>query len=142
MAKNTNKTQQTEESVAAILDAKVPDPQERKDCDTLIALMQKVTNHPAKMWGPAIVGFDSYHYKYDSGREGDMCAIGFSPRKGKFSLYVLSNFEGKEELLAKLGKHAVQGSCLHIKKLSDVDMGVLEEICTRGAGYMKTNIRH
>jgi len=141
MAKNTNKTQQTEESVVAILDAKVPNPQERKDCDIMIDMMQRITGHPAKMWGPAIVGFDSYHYKYDSGREGDMCLIGFSPRRGKFSLYVLSAFEGKEELLAKLGKHAVQGSCLHIKKLSDVDLGVLEEICRRGAEYARTNVR-
>lgn len=137
VAKNTNKTQLTEEPVSAILDAKVADPQERKDCDTLIEMMEKVTGHPAKMWGPSIVGFDQYHYKYESGREGDMCLIGFSPRKGKFSLYVLPAFEGKEELLAQLGKHAVQGSCLHLKKLSDVNLDVLETIFAKSATHTR-----
>lgn len=137
MAKNTNKTQQTEQSVAETLDAKVADPQERKDCDTLITIMEKVTGRPAKMWGPAIVGFDSYHYKYESGREGDMCLIGFSPRKGKFSLYILRNFEGQQQLLDKLGKHKVEGSCLHFKKISDIDTGVLEELCRRSTAHMR-----
>jgi hypothetical protein len=137
MAKNTNKTQLTEESVSAALDAMVADPQERKDCDTLIDIMEKVTGHPAKMWGPAIVGFDQYHYKYESGREGDACLIGFSPRKGKFSLYILRNFDGRQELLDKLGKHKVQGSCLHFKRISDIDTGVLEELCRRSTDYMR-----
>jgi hypothetical protein len=137
MAKNTNKTQLTEESVSAALDAKVADAQERKDCDTLIGMMEKVTGHPAKMWGPAIVGFDQYHYKYESGREGDACLIGFSPRKGKFSLYILRNFDGRQELLDKLGKHKVQGSCLHFKRVSDIDTAVLEELCRRSTGYMR-----
>lgn len=140
MAKNTNKTQQTEASVAETLDAKVTDVQERKDCDTLIDIMQEATGHPAKMWGSAIVGFDQYYYKYESGREGDMCLIGFSPRKGKFSLYVLRDFAGKQELLAKLGKHKVEGSCLHIKRMSDVDADVLSEICQRSVEQGK--IKH
>ena len=137
MAKNTNQTQLTEESVSAMLDAKVANPQERKDCDTLIDLMEKVTGHPAKMWGPAIIGFDQCHYKYQSGREGDICVIGFSPRKGKLSLYVLPGFEGKEELLAKLGKYKVQGGCLHVKKLSDVNLDVLETIFAKAVAYTR-----
>jgi len=142
MAKNTNKTQLTEDAVSAFLDKKATDPVLRQDCQTIISIMEKVTGQLAKMWGTAIVGCDSYHYKYDSGREGDMCLIGFSPRSGKISLYVLCNFDGKEELLAKLGKHAVQGSCLHIKKLSDIDLSVLEEICVHAADYMRSVHRH
>lgn len=99
-----------------------------QDCNTVIAIMEKVSGKEAKMWGTAIVGFDSYHYKYDSGHEGDMCLIGFSPRKANITLYVLCGFPEQNELLLKLGKHKASGGCLHIKKLDDVKLDVLETI--------------
>ncbi len=80
------------------------------------------------MWGPAIIGFGSYHYKYDSGREGDICTIGFSPRKGKITLYVLCGFPGQEQVLEKLGKYKAEGGCLYIKKVTDVNVDVLESL--------------
>ena len=100
----------------------------RKDCYTLINLMEKVTGEKPKMWGPAIIGFGQYHYKYASGHEGDICKVGFSPRKGKLSLYVLAGAEGQHALLEKLGKHKAGKGCLYIKKVSDIDLGVLESM--------------
>ncbi|MBE9662692.1 DUF1801 domain-containing protein [Mucilaginibacter myungsuensis] len=131
------KTVLNDASVTDFLDSRATDPQERADCDAIIDILQKVTGHPPKMWGDAIVGFDVYHYKYASGREADMCLLGFSPRKGKFSLYVLGDFEGKDDLLAKLGKHKVQGSCLHVKRLKDIDTDVLAEIARRSAEHTR-----
>jgi hypothetical protein len=121
------KTKQTETTVNSYLDT-VADETVRKDCQTIIYLMEKITGMPAKMWGTAIVGFGSYHYKYASGHEGDMCLIGFSPRKADITLYVLCGFDGQDNLLGKLGKYKAKGGCLHIKKLTDVDMEVLESL--------------
>ena len=103
----------------------------RKDCAALVALMKRVTERPAKMWGPSIIGFDTYHYVYESGREGDICRVGFSPRSTGLVLYVLNKFVGQEALLKKLGKHKASGSCLHLKTLEGVDMKVLEEMVKR-----------
>ena len=100
----------------------------RKDCYILVSLMEKITREKAKMWGPAIVGFGQYHYKYASGHEGDICKVGFSPRKGKLSLYVLVGAEGQTDLLSKLGKHKAGKGCLYLQKLSDVNLDVLEQI--------------
>lgn len=125
-----NKTKQTEESVERFIST-IKDEQKKKDCFTIVKLMQKITKDKPKMWGSSIVGFGSYHYKYDSGHEGDTCIIGFSPRKQNLTLYVVSAFKGYESLMKNLGKHKVQGGCLYIKKLGDVDMKVLEEIITR-----------
>src|ERR1700744_5058982 len=97
------KTKATEVSVKDFLD-RAADPKVRKDCDTICELMEKVTGEKAKMWGPSIVGFGKYHYKYDSGREGEICLTGFSPRKPSFAFYAIAGFDGKDELLAKLGK--------------------------------------
>ena len=111
--------------------AALPGEARRKDSATLIALMKRVTGKPAKMWGPSIIGFDTYHYVYDTGREGDICLVGFSPRSTGLVLYVLNKFTGQEALLKKLGKHKASGSCLHLKTLEGVDMNVLEDIVKR-----------
>jgi hypothetical protein len=129
------KTKPTKASVEDFLES-VADEQAKKDSYALIALMKKITGCPAVMWGTAIIGFDSYHYKYDSGREGDICLIGFSPRKGKIALY-LSSFEGRNELLSKLGKHQTGKGCLYIKKLSDINVELLERIITRSIESLK-----
>ncbi|MEO3403916.1 DUF1801 domain-containing protein [Mucilaginibacter sp. CAU 1740] len=126
MAKNTNKTTENEASVADFINT-VAEETKRADCFTLVELMETASSHPAKMWGPAIVGFGSYHYKYESGREGDAPLIAFSPRKSSLTLY-LAGFDGKEQLLQKLGKHKQSGGCTHIVKLSDVDMAVLKQL--------------
>src|SRR3954471_21893444 len=127
-----NKTKQTDARVEAYFDA-ITDDQRRDDCRTLSKLMTKVSKHKPKMWGPGIVGFGSYHYKYESGREGDSCLVGFASRKGDISLYVTAQFPGREELLAKLGRHKSGKGCLYVRRLSDVDVAVLEKIVARAA---------
>ena len=120
-----NKTKATAASVDDFLDA-VADPQRRADGKALRALMTRVSGELAAMWGPSIVGFGTYHYKYESGREGDMCRIGFSPRATGLVLY--GGFLRSPELLAKLGKHKTGKGCLYVKRLADVDLDVLEEM--------------
>ncbi len=93
-------------------------------------MMERVTGEPAVMWGPSIVGFGRYHYRYASGHEGDMCRVGFSPRSANLVLYV-GGFPDYEAMLAKLGKHKRSKACLYLNKLADVDVGVLEEITQR-----------
>jgi len=118
------KTKPTEVSVESFLD-KVESEQMRDDSAELIKMMKRVTGSPAKMWGPSIIGFGQYHYKYESGHEGDMCITGFSPRKGNLVVYAMPS---SDKLLTKLGKHKATKGCLYIKKLADVDVAVLEEI--------------
>ncbi|MES2110788.1 MAG: DUF1801 domain-containing protein [Bacteroidota bacterium] len=125
------KTKVNEASVKDFLDKKA-DPKVRGDCDTIVGIMERVTGEEAKMWGTAIVGCGSYHYKYESGREGVMCITGFSPRKPEVALYVSAGAEEQAPLLARLGKHKMGKGCLYIKKLSDVDVNVLEEIIANG----------
>lgn len=120
-----NKTVPTGASVDAFLDA-VEHPGRRADAHELCKLMQRVTGVPPQMWGPAIVGFGSAHYRYDSGREGDMLRVGFSPRKANLALYLIQKGDRVEELLTTLGRHKRGGSCLYINKLADVDLSVLE----------------
>lgn len=134
-----NKTQPTIASVPAFLDA-CTDEVRRTDAKALVKLMQKVTGKKPAMWGPSIVGFDSYHYKYESGREGDMLIVGFSPRKAANVLYGTIGFDGADALLAKLGKHTTGKGCLYIRKLSDVDMKVLEALVTKAVA--ETKARH
>ncbi|MBB5330508.1 DUF1801 domain-containing protein [Tunturiibacter gelidoferens] len=122
-----NKTKPTALSVAAFLDA-CSDEKQRTDAKALAKLMQKVTGNEPTMWGPSIVGFDSFHYTYESGRQGDMPIVGFSPRKAANVLYGPIGFEGVEAVLAKLGKHTTGKGCLYIKQLADVDMKVLETL--------------
>ena len=127
MAKN--KTTQNEGSVTDFLNA-VSDETKRKDSFELLKILEEITGEPPKMWGGSIVGFGSYHYKYDSGREGDMPRTGFSPRKNALTFYIMSGFDKYDSLLAKLGKHKTSKACLYIKKLADVDLAVLKEIIT------------
>jgi hypothetical protein len=125
-----NKTKPTELSVAAFVDA-VPDQTQRADAKALVKLMQSATGEKPKMWGPSIIGFGSYHYTYESGREGDMPLTGFSPRKAATVLYGLMGSGESEALLAKLGKHTTGKGCLYIKKLADVDRAVLEALVVK-----------
>src|SRR5258708_3279141 len=118
------KTKPTEQSVDHFLE-NVPDENVREDCFALVKMMKKATGSAPKMWGPGIIGFGKYHYKYDSGHEGEICLTGFSPRKDKLSLYVLAGAPGQTELLKKLGKHKAGKRCLYIRKLEDVDPDIL-----------------
>ncbi|HKE48835.1 MAG TPA: DUF1801 domain-containing protein [Rhodanobacteraceae bacterium] len=121
-----NKTRPTKASVNAYY-AKIENDVRRKDCKAIAAMMARATKEKATMWGPGIVGFGSYHYRYDSGREGDSCIVGFAARKGPMTLY-LGDFPGRTALLARLGKHKTSNGCLYIGKLADVDTGVLEKL--------------
>ncbi|MCX8476918.1 MAG: DUF1801 domain-containing protein [Sphingomonas sp.] len=125
------KTKPTQVKVADFIDA-APDAVRREDAKTLVALMSRVTGEEPVMWGPSIIGFGSYHYRYESGHEGDACRLGFSPRKAELVLYVLTGSPEQEAPLARLGKHRTGKACLYVKKLADVDMAALEEI-VRGA---------
>jgi hypothetical protein len=125
-----NKTKPTQVSVPAFIDA-LTDETKRADTKALVKLMQTVTGEKAKLWGPSIVGFGSCHYKYESGREGDMPLAAFSPRKAAIVVYSLTGFAGSEELRTRLGKHTASGGCLHIKRLADVDQKVLERMVVK-----------
>ncbi len=122
-----NKTKPTEASVAEFVDA-VADPTRRADAEVLVELMQRASGEEPKMWGPSIIGFGSHHYVYESGREGDMPIVGFSPRKAATVLYLALGRGDSEALLEKLGKHTTGKGCLYIKKLADVDLMVLERL--------------
>lgn len=108
--------------------ADLEDPAVRKDCQTLAQMMAEVTGDPGDLWGTSIVGFGEYHYKYASGRENDWFRMGFSPRKQNLTIYIMSGYEDKQKLLAKLGPHSLGKSCLCIKQLADVDLSVLREL--------------
>ena len=123
------KTKPTEVSVDAFLDG-VPHPVRRADGKALREMMERITGEPAVLWGPSMVGFGSYHYRYDSGHEADMCRVAFSPRPANLVLYV-GGFPEHEALLAKLGKHKSSKACLYLNKLANVDLAVLEEIVRR-----------
>lgn len=131
------KTKQNEQSVEAFLN-KVEDEKKRKDSFAILELMKDVTGMEPKMWGESIVGFGNYHYKYASGREGDYLLVGFSPRKQNLTLYVLSGAEGQDALLQKLGKYTTGKSCLYIKKLTDVDQGILAELIRQSVEHMQS----
>ena len=121
------KTRPTDAAVADDVAAQ-PDPQRRQDCGTLIALMREVTGHPPLMSGPSIVGFDRYHDRYASGREGGMAAVGFSSRKPELATYLLAEDAEQETRLATLGKHRTGKSCLYVRRLADVDLDVLRQL--------------
>ncbi len=122
-----NKTTWTGASVGAFLDA-VPDPKRREDGKALCALFEQVLGEPPEMFGPTIVGFGRYHYRYASGREGDACATGFSPRAKELVVYVNDDSQRTQDLLQKLGKHKAGRCCVYIRKLEDVDQAVLAEL--------------
>jgi hypothetical protein len=122
-----NKTTENDLSVPAFLNT-VEDVIKRTDCFNLSDIIAEATGFKAKMWGNAIVGFGSYHYKYESGREGDAPLVGFSPRKDAIALYLSSQFKDREELLSKFGKHKTAKACVYVKKLNDIDVAVLKEM--------------
>ena len=134
----TLKTKQNDLSVDAYI-ANITNVARRQDCKTLAAMMQKISKHKPKMWGTSIVGFGSYHYQYESGHEGDACRIGFSSRATALTLYI--GCDGSQSaqyaaLLARLGRHKVDKSCLYIRRLSDVDAAVLSQIIQLGLDEM------
>ncbi len=127
MAKAELKTKATGESVEGFLNG-VADERQREDSFAVLEIMRRLSGHEPRMWGPAIIGFGDRHLIYDSGRELEWTEIAFSPRKGNLTLYVMCGSENTDDLLARLGKHKTSKACLYIKKLSDIDMGVLEEL--------------
>lgn len=127
-----NKTKATVNSVEDYI-AAIDDDARRQDCEVLIQLMSKATKQPAVMWGDSIVGFGNYHYSYESGREGDICLVGFSSRKGDISLYGLFAAARHAELVANLGKSKSGKGCLYIRRLSEVDLQVLEALIKEAA---------
>lgn len=141
MAQAKNKTQKTKASVTEFLDA-VENDRRREDGYTLMRLMKKVTLKKPVMWGPSIIGFDQVHYKYESGREGDICRLGFSPRKQALSLYVPTGFPNAGNLKKKLGKVKSAKGCMYINKLADVDMDVLEQLIQESYQYSLKSGRH
>lgn len=132
-----NKTTQTTQDVTSYIQA-ITDEKKRADAFEILKIMEKVSGFDAKMWGPSIIGFGSYHYKYDSGREGDAPLIAFSPRKATIALYVGCEAEIKEKLLKKLGKHKGDKGCIHIKTLSDIDIDVFKSLIQESLKYYKT----
>ena len=123
----TNKTTPNDQSVKQFL-AAIPDEQKRTDSWKLLELMQMVTRMEPKMWGSSIVGFGSYHYKYESGREGDAILAGFSPRKQNLAIYCMGGLEAHDDLLKKLGKYTLGKGCLYIKRLADIDVPTLKRL--------------
>lgn len=131
-----SKTKPTAASVAQHLAQTASDSQ-RADAETLIALMRRITQEEPTMWGPSMIGFGSYHYRYASGREGDSALTGFAIRKSELALYIVSGFEGQEHLLAQLGKHKAAKACLYVKRLADIDLKVLEQLVAGSVEEMK-----
>lgn len=125
------KTLPTDISVAAFLDAANP-PIRREEGRALDALFRRVTGWEPRMWGPSIVGYGRYRYTYESGRTGEMCATGFSPRKAEIVVYVLTGYDGLEPSLTRLGRHRLGKSCLYLRKLAEIDLDVLEEVVRGG----------
>ncbi|MDZ7628559.1 MAG: DUF1801 domain-containing protein [Parvularculaceae bacterium] len=117
--------------------AKVENPKRRADAQTALSMYKAITGLDPKMWGPSIIGYGSYHYKYESGREGDMCAAGFSPRSSALVFYVMGGVPETDSLYARLGKYKLGNSCLYVNKLDDVDVGVLGQIIAKSWAYMK-----
>ena len=132
-----NKTKPTKLSVAAFI-AAVPDATRRADAKALVKLMQDASGEKPQMWGPSIIGFGSYHYKYESGREGDMPIVAFSPRNAATVVYGVAGASNSKTLLPKLGKHTTGKGCLYIKKLADVDRGVLQDMVVKAVAATRT----
>ena len=135
MPKSKNKTVETGDSVEEFLSS-ITDEQKQKDARKIVAMMQKISGVKPKMWGASIVGFGNYHYRYDSGREGDFMKMGFSPRVQNLTMYIMPGFERYDDLMQQLGKYKTGKSCLYVKKLEDVDGGILEELCRLSYQYM------
>jgi len=134
-----NKTKETNASVDKFINS-IKEGNIRTDFLKIIRLMKEVTKEQPKMWGASIVGFGNYHYKYESGREGDFFLTGFSPRKQNLTLYLISGFEHYEELMKNLGKYKAGKSCLYIKSLKDIDLKILKKMITESVKHMKKQI--
>lgn len=133
-----NKTKPTKANVTGFINS-IEDRAMRADARKVAAMMRRATGKRAKMWGPSIVGYGTYHYRYDSGREGDFMMTGFSPRKQALTVYILPGFGRFDSLMKKLGKYKTGKSCLYIKRLSDVDEQVLERLIDESVRYMREN---
>lgn len=138
VAKTENKTKPTEVSPKDFI-ASVDHPVRRADAQRLLKIFDEVTGLKPKMWGPSIIGYGRYHYKYESGREGDFMLAGFSPRKGNLVMYIMPGYRETQmkEMLSRLGKHKLGKSCLYINKLADIDEAVLKEIIKDGVDEMR-----
>jgi len=130
------------DNLVSDLIASLGDEQTKKDSLTLVEMMQRISGHEPRLWNAGTIGFDTYHYKYDSGREGDGHVIGFYPRKGKITIYLMDGTLRFSELLAKLGKHTVTGYCVYIKHLSDVELPILEQILQKSYENIKAQDGH
>jgi hypothetical protein len=130
------KTRATEASVDGLLRS-MPDDARRQDCLRLLEIMKRATGAVPKLWGAGMVGFGSYHYRYESGREGDWFVTGFSPRKANLTLYIMAGFDRYPELLERLGRFKTGKSCLYVKKLADVDEQVLVELIAASVDHMR-----
>ncbi len=130
------KTKQTDNSVFEFID-NAGSPKKREDAYKLLDIFAETTGYPAKMWGPSIIGFGSYHYKYATGHEGDAPLAGFSPRKAKISLYFATGDTGRDELLPKLGKYTAGKSCVYVNKLEDIDIEVLKALIRQSVDFLK-----
>ena len=130
-----NKTKPTDTSVTEFLNS-IENEKKRRDSFTIMELMKEITGEGPKMWGDSMVGFGSYHYKYASGREGDMYLAGFSPRKQNLTLYIMAGFENYDTLLNQLGKYKTGKACLYINKIEDVDRDVLKELIKQSVAHV------
>lgn len=130
------KTQPTDVSVADFI-AAVENPLRRADAETLCALFEEISGEPPVMWGPSIIGFGRYHYRYASGHEGDAPRLGFSPRKAQTVLYVMSGAKGQDEMIARLGKVKSSVACLYVNRLDQIDLGVLRELAAASLAQMR-----
>lgn len=133
-----NKTQPTSASVTDFINS-IDDPGQRADARKVASMMRKATGKRAKMWGPSIVGYGTYHYKYASGREGDFLLTGFSPRKQALTVYIMAGFSNFDTLMKKLGKYKTGKSCLYIKRLSDIDEDILQQLIDESVQHMHKN---
>jgi len=130
------KTKETDESVIEFIES-VENPKKRQDAYRLLEIFEETSGYPAKMWGPSIIGFGSYHYVYASGHEGDAPLVGFSPRKAKTTLYFATGDDERIQLLEKLGKHTSGKGCVYINKTDDVDISVLKELITQSIAFLQ-----
>lgn len=135
--KNENKTTATDKDPFEFISEYVESEEKVQDSLALIEMMQRITGHPPKMWGPTMIGFGDWHYVSQSGREGDWFSMGFSPRKPAFSLYITMDATAHPELMKKLGKHTIGKGCIYVKRLSDINMDTLEELARTSYAELK-----
>ncbi|MDX1460493.1 MAG: DUF1801 domain-containing protein [Xanthomonadales bacterium] len=133
---NDVKTRADDADVAAFI-SRSGDEDRQADCHTLVDLFSDITGEPPRMWGSSIIGFGSYHYVYESGKEGDWPLVGFSPRARNFSIYIMSGFEAFDALLERLGKHKTGKSCLYVNRVSDIDLDALREMAARSVAALR-----